>query len=152
MGANHNPDANREILHDEFHHLITLTNIVAAYNSNGVPQLGSNNHSVGQNEEDTLYQQVTMPAVLTAITLILVTWNQILAVTHTTPKNNESASNRKGIPMMNGFLCVKNPHHEDENIPSIAKHCRLIAQGHPLEVDVTVEDDKWWKLCIENQG
>jgi hypothetical protein len=45
---------------------------VAAYNFNGIPQLGSENHFGGQNKKDTLYQQVTTPAVITAIALILV--------------------------------------------------------------------------------
>jgi hypothetical protein len=56
------------------------------------------------------------------------------------------------IPRMKRFLCVKNPHHEDEKLTSNAKYCTLVAEGHSLEVDLKVPDNELWNMCVENAG
>jgi hypothetical protein len=145
-------DRDTEQLHDEFRHLLALLNLAAAYNCNGVPQLRDPKYldPINDDDEEGLFRKLTAFGVLSAIATVLVRNHEVFAVTDATSQDVITMSQVEPR-IMNKFVVLKNPHQEDEKFPSHSTHCTHVPVGHPLKVDLKVEDEGWWKLCFEKQ-
>jgi hypothetical protein len=152
MDGSGQANAERDALHDQFCHLLALLIFATGYNSDGFPQLRDPEHTYQINDdEDTLYRKLTSSAILNALTTFCVCSHKVFAIVNmvATGVLVVMELERGSIPAMNSTSSLKDSHHDNEKVP---KHCRLLAKGHLLEVDVKVEDDEWWNLCIEKQG
>jgi hypothetical protein len=148
-------NAERDALHDQFRQLLAVLTFAAGYNSDGLPQLRDPEGTYQTtDDEDTRYQKLTRSAILNTLATVCVRSHEAFSIARMTATDVlVTMELEKGsIPPMDRVLSLEDSHHDDEKVPSIAKHCGLVVKGHPLEVDVTVEDDEWWKLCIEKQG
>jgi hypothetical protein len=137
-------------LHHEFRHVLTLLILAAAFNCDGVPQLRDPKYLAQLNDnEEGLYRKLTAFGVLSAIATALVRNHEVFAVASTMSKDVVMMLElNDGFMPMNMFISPKDPH---EPFSSHATYCRRVPTGQPLKVDLKVEDEGWWKLCIEKQ-